>query len=71
MSLEQDSGSERLGELSLPDIFPVSLPSIISSPHATKKKNYSPNNDFFIRIYRYLHLPGYPHGKGIYSYAQS
>ena len=38
MSLEQDSGSERLGELSLPDIFPVSLPSIISSPHATKKK---------------------------------
>ena len=38
MFLEQDSGSERLGALSLPDIFPLPLPSMISSSHATQKK---------------------------------
>ena len=35
---EQDSESERLGALSLPDIFPLPLPSMISSSHATQKK---------------------------------
>ena len=53
MCLEQDSESERLGALSLPDIFPLSLPSMISSSHATEK-NLRTKPYLFVSIYIYL-----------------
>ena len=61
---EQDSESERLGALSLPDIFPLSLPSIISSPHATKKKkNLRTTIYLFVSTGIYIYL-GIPMGRG-------
>ena len=62
MCLEQDSESERLGALSLPDIFLLPLPSLISSSHATQKKK-SLNSTVSTRIYMYLGM-GIPMGRG-------